>query len=79
MDITAPILLEKPRELLNTFIEEYSVIHQIDKDKALRHIKTGKTVQELKTKWYSYLDENNIECSVFQSNIDEELVTAVSQ
>ena len=61
MDITAPILLEKPRELLNTFIEEYSVIHQIDKDKALRHIKTGKTVQELKTKWYSYLDENNID------------------
>ena len=61
MNVTAPILLEKPSELLNAFIEEYSDIHEIDKDKTLKHIKTGKTIEELKTKWYTHLDENNID------------------
>ena len=61
MDITSPILLEKPRELLNTFIEEYSDICDIDKNKTLEYVKTGDKIEELIIKWYAHLDKKDID------------------
>ena len=54
MEITSSILLEKPKNLLNIFIEDYSSICDIDKIQALEYIKTGDKKEELIIKSLRY-------------------------
>ena len=54
-------LKEKPKILFEIFLEDYSKLFDIDKDKSRNILKSGELFKRLTEEWYKELNNNNLE------------------
>lgn len=66
----SPLLNEKPKNLLESFLRDYNKLFNIDLEKSRRILKDGTLFEKLTNEWYKNLKENNMKKALSVYNDD---------